>query len=183
MLYGARSAFFSICFQHSQKHCDQTLILSALHGLVHPDRWLRPYDFKLMGQGKSYLMEWGSKVIEAIAPVQYQKIMMYAGGSYAACLSGIPNLDPAASGSIGYRLQALTSGTRLFEHPFPSDQALELIQARPEGISFRELSMEQYKLGATRAAIMKDATMVRLCPLFDFKGIKIIAKSHAEECL
>jgi len=46
--------------------CDEWWILSALHGLVHPDVVLAPYDVALKDKGRAERREWSSRVLADI---------------------------------------------------------------------------------------------------------------------
>jgi len=66
--------------------CEQWWILSAEHGLVHPDDVLAPYDVTLKAMGQSARREWSSRVMAAIdervRPVAGDVFEIHAGAEY-----------------------------------------------------------------------------------------------------
>ena len=55
-LYHARKAFV-------ERSCSSWFVLSAKHGLVHPDRWLEPYDVTLKDEAPSQRRVWSQEVL------------------------------------------------------------------------------------------------------------------------
>jgi hypothetical protein len=66
--------------------CDEWWILSALHGLVNPDRRLEPYDVALMNSSRLEKQRWSKDVLASI-DVEVQahkgdKFELHAGADY-----------------------------------------------------------------------------------------------------
>ncbi|MGH2711484.1 MAG: DUF6884 domain-containing protein [Actinomycetota bacterium] len=49
-----------------ERTCDRWYVLSALHGLVEPDRRLEPYDKTLKGDSAAERRVWSAKVLDTI---------------------------------------------------------------------------------------------------------------------
>ena len=60
------SALFSGRRSYVEQSCDQWWILSAEHGLVHPDDVLGPYDVTLKDAGRTARRVWSTRVLTAI---------------------------------------------------------------------------------------------------------------------
>lgn len=52
--------------RYVERSCDEWWILSALHGLVHPEDVLEPYDLALNVLARSQRREWSKAVLAAI---------------------------------------------------------------------------------------------------------------------
>lgn len=69
-----------------ERTCDQWWILSAEHGLVHPDKELAPYDVTLKAMGRSVRREWSARVLAAIdervRPAAGDIFEIHAGAEY-----------------------------------------------------------------------------------------------------
>jgi hypothetical protein len=61
-------------------------VLSALHGLVHPDDVLEPYDLALANQLVAYRARWGRHVVEQmerhLGPLRGTTFEVHAGAAY-----------------------------------------------------------------------------------------------------
>jgi len=66
--------------------CDEWWILSAEHGLVHPDQVLAPYDTALKGAGRAKCRTWSSLVLSSIdseiRPGPSEVFEMHTGAEY-----------------------------------------------------------------------------------------------------
>jgi hypothetical protein len=66
----ARDLYVSTLFtgrrSYVERSCDQWWILSAAHGLVHPDAVLAPYDVTLKDTGRAQRRTWTRSVLHAI---------------------------------------------------------------------------------------------------------------------
>jgi hypothetical protein len=60
------SALFEGRRAYVKQRCDQWWILSAEHGLVHPEEILAPYDITLKHAGSATRRRWSQKVLTAI---------------------------------------------------------------------------------------------------------------------
>lgn len=102
-----------------ERSCDGWWILSAAHGLVHPDRELAPYDVALKGQPRDRLRAWSHAVLEAIdgeirtrpgdvfeihAGAEYRNFGLLVGLEERGCTVVVPT----ASMSFGRQLQFYT---------------------------------------------------------------------------
>ena len=99
----------------------QWVILSAAHGVVAPELWLRPYDNKLDLRGDA-LKRWARLASEEIARRRLQStepVEILAGRTYAAPLAkalerlGIDSVQPLEGLTLGFRLRELY---RKWEH-------------------------------------------------------------------
>lgn len=84
-------------------------ILSALHGLVHPDTILEPYDRYLKSlpprDRRLWAVQTRAQILQRIPP--RATLVLLAGEEYASCLANIPHTveKPLAGLSVGKRLQ------------------------------------------------------------------------------
>jgi hypothetical protein len=66
----ARDLYLSDLFvgrrRYVERTCSQWWILSALHGLVHPDDVLAPYDATLKDVGRPQRREWSRRVLASL---------------------------------------------------------------------------------------------------------------------
>ena len=66
----ARELYESTLFvgrrRYVERTCDEWWILSAQHGLVHPDDRLEPYDLALKAMARPQRREWSGRVLAAI---------------------------------------------------------------------------------------------------------------------
>ena len=66
----ARDLYVSTLFEgrraYVEQSCSEWWILSALHGLVHPDQVLEPYDVTLKDAGRDERREWSGRVLVAL---------------------------------------------------------------------------------------------------------------------
>lgn len=59
-------------------------ILSALHGLVHPDQVVAPYERTLKGMDAADRRAWAAGVLDQLLPIAqgYRRVIFFAGASY-----------------------------------------------------------------------------------------------------
>lgn len=57
------STLFAGRRRYVERSCDSWWILSAQHGLIHPDQVLAPYDLALKGQPRAALRSWAAWVL------------------------------------------------------------------------------------------------------------------------
>jgi hypothetical protein len=80
------SSLFSGRRSFVERTCDEWWILSAEHGLVHPDDVLKPYDLTLKTASQSARREWSTRVLTAIdqrvRPVAGDVFEIHAGAEY-----------------------------------------------------------------------------------------------------
>jgi len=101
-------------------NCDDWRILSALHGLVHPDTDLNPYNKVMSDHDLSERLEWIDKVLAELKS-KYQPgtiITFLAGAKYAKPLSqpllqyGYRLANPLKGQGIGKRVQWLNNANK-----------------------------------------------------------------------
>jgi len=111
----ARGFYVSDYFSKMRAHAEATglpwFILSAEHGLVHPDDWLEPYERYLPNTTRDYRQVWGQKTVtqleEAVGPLAGLAIEMHAGAAYVEAplrARGAQIVDDLRGLSIGRRL-------------------------------------------------------------------------------
>lgn len=98
---------FRLSYEYATQHADQVFILSAKHGLVHPNTELEPYNETLNGKSKHEQKKWAYAVLQSLphadhyivlAGESYRKYIVQKMGSYEAPLKGL---------SFGRQLQYL----------------------------------------------------------------------------
>jgi len=64
-----------------RSQCDRWFILSAKHGLVHPDQEISPYDETLNDKARSEREAWAAAVWENLRPQLYaeDRVLILAG--------------------------------------------------------------------------------------------------------
>ena len=81
-----RSRLFRGWRAYVEDSCDEWWILSAKHGLVHPQTVLAPYDITLKGQSRGALRTWASHVLQEIrtqiSPSDGDVAQIHAGSEY-----------------------------------------------------------------------------------------------------
>jgi len=123
----AKDLYVSDLFGKRRRYAEQRglawFVLSAEHGLLHPDDWVAPYDVELKTQPASYRKAWGAWVIERLrrelGELRGVRLELHAGDAYADAL-----VEPAtAAGATLIRpLQGLRQGEQLawyLSHPGP----------------------------------------------------------------
>lgn len=90
-------------------------ILSALHGLVHPDEVLEPYDMYLAGQSRDYRRQWGERVVASLMSALDRSVTgvtveVHAGSAYAEPLQ---HLLTSGGATTLTPLRGLTQGEHL----------------------------------------------------------------------
>jgi hypothetical protein len=91
-----------------EQHCDDWFILSALHGLVHPDKVIEPYDVTLERMSRLDNLVWTADVMIDVAGLRidrgYAECIVLAGSRYRKAFDGIPHKAPLAGLGIGQQL-------------------------------------------------------------------------------
>ena len=115
----ARELYVSQLFRkasaYAEQTCDQWFILSALHGLVHPDTVLEPYNLRL-GDKKNGPLIWpwaeaaAKQIEEAVADVDDPQLIILAGEQYQTIRwrTELPVEIPMKGLGIGQQLGFLT---------------------------------------------------------------------------
>lgn len=110
------SSLFRKAFAYAELTCDLVFVLSAKHGLVHPDTVLEPYDVKLGTNARTSptIADWSAKVNrqleDALADVEHPLLVTLAGQQYRTFLyrSAWPHEVPMRGLGIGEQLAWLT---------------------------------------------------------------------------
>lgn len=78
------SQLFNATSAWAEKHSDKWFILSAKHGLVHPDTVLEPYDVTLNDMAAPQRREWARMVMAQLDPllIQFDQVNILAGRKY-----------------------------------------------------------------------------------------------------
>lgn len=114
----ARELYVSTLFRkasaYAEANADQWFILSAKHGLVHPDQMLEPYDLKLGTKDAGPIHAWGKRVRDGLNEWDIPDdavLLALAGGQYLTAFhtSKWTVEDPMKGMGIGQRLQFLTN--------------------------------------------------------------------------
>ena len=86
------------------------LILSAKHGLVHPDTVLEPYDSSVAGKTAEDRRCWAQAVRHKLRGMfwdQPRQFVVFAGRAYSAAVEGMPAAFPLEGLQVGERLREL----------------------------------------------------------------------------
>lgn len=110
------SQLFRKASAYAELTCDRWFVLSAKHGLLHPDRVIEPYDMRLgSGRRNPQLQQWrgmvqGQLEVE-LAGVENVKLLVLAGAQYrhAVCSSRWEHEIPLKGLGIGQQLGWLTA--------------------------------------------------------------------------
>lgn len=98
-----QGALFKKALQYAEKEYDQVFILSAKHGIVHPDEFLRRYDKTLNNMGTTERNEWYEMIREQIIKRDLNPPFIFLTGSlYNAPFEGTKPLEGL---SIGKQLK------------------------------------------------------------------------------
>jgi cytoplasmic iron level regulating protein YaaA (DUF328/UPF0246 family) len=120
----AKSLYASTLFRKSrawaERNGDAWYILSALHGLVHPDTVIESYDLTLKKRSRRDNREWSARTVDQILKVATEgdTVVFLAGTAYREYVAvelrraGITVEAPMEGLTIGLQLQWLTSESR-----------------------------------------------------------------------
>jgi hypothetical protein len=122
----ARLLYQSPLFQkrrrYAEAHGRRWYVLSAEHGLMHPDALLEPYDVALAEQSDDYRQAWAGWVVAKLRRIEGdlrgRRIEIHAGQAYAAPL--LPLLR-AGGAHVAQPLAGLTQGQHLAWYDQQSD--------------------------------------------------------------
>jgi hypothetical protein len=103
-LYSA-SAFFRKARAYCERHYDSWYILSAKHGLVHPDEVLAPYDLTLKRMPVAERRAWGRRVSADLRALGDHVFYPHAGKDYLEYVSGVKLVNVLEGLRQGERLR------------------------------------------------------------------------------
>jgi hypothetical protein len=102
---------------YAEQNGDEWLILSALHGVVHPDATIEPYDVTLNDMPASDRRVWSAKVAERLRQFDGDQLTVLAGSAYCGWVDGFNNVVRPMEGlGIGQQLAYLLSTTTIQEN-------------------------------------------------------------------
>lgn len=104
----AKDLYVSPWFRAARRYVEATgdpwYILSAKHGLLHPETVIEPYDESLIGADKLRRLAWAHRVLRAM-PDTDARVVILAGRSYAQVLAPTLHAElPLAGLGIGQQL-------------------------------------------------------------------------------
>jgi len=91
---------------YAEKHADAWLILSAKHGVIHPDDVIAPYDVSMNDLTAAERAAWGEKVRRVLHELGAwdKTLVLLAGEKYEGAVKGAPRvLRPLEGLEMGYR--------------------------------------------------------------------------------
>lgn len=99
----ARDLYVSASFDGGRMMAERSgapwYVLSAKHGLVHPDEVIEPYDVYLRGMGSAYRAEWGHRVVARLraeaGPLTGKTVVIYASAAYVEACRPLLEADGA----------------------------------------------------------------------------------------
>lgn len=121
----ARDLYISPWFEKARKYVeangDRWFILSAEHGLLHPDEEVEPYEKTLNEMNPTQRREWADRVLAKLRPLlmDVERVVVLAGERYREFLISelealCPVIDiPMAGLGIGEQLSWLDANTRI----------------------------------------------------------------------
>jgi hypothetical protein len=111
------SNLFRAAVEHAEQTTDEFWIISAFHGLLHPDTETEPYDRNLKKLRKSERESWAARVAWSLTTNYVGlevELVIYAGRDYAAPLrSALHFARPRLKGTVTEPLAGLRVGERL----------------------------------------------------------------------
>lgn len=115
----ARELYVSQLFRkasaYAEATCDRWYVLSAKHGLIHPDTVIKPYDMRLGTRTGPDMTAWGALVreqlTEALNGADNPTLVALCGSQYRTALNGAPwpSETPMQGMGIGRQLGYLTT--------------------------------------------------------------------------
>ena len=100
---------FKLAMLSAEKADADVLILSAKHGVVHPDQILEPYDCSLLRRSTSWRTEWAKNTAKQLSKYKDRPTTILAGKFYASAATGFSNKStPLAGLGIGQQLSVLS---------------------------------------------------------------------------
>lgn len=119
------SQLFRKAAAYAEANSDHWYVLSAKHGLVHPDTELEPYDMRLGHKGGPAIWDWAAMVRDQLEAelwrlgVPLAELLVLAGEQYRTFLrlGNWPARVPMAGLGIGQQLGYLTQELTLAHRP------------------------------------------------------------------
>lgn len=107
------SPLFRLSVAYVERRCREWHILSAKHGLVHPNRILEPYDLTLAEMPVKERAAWTLRVHGELATLRRrgETFLVLGGRHYVAAVIGNV-VDPLKGLQIGERLSLLSADAR-----------------------------------------------------------------------
>ena len=102
-----RSELFIKSRRYAEQHGDRWLILSAKHGVLHPDTVIEPYDETLNDKTAAERRTWAAKVSQELANYKNDRLTVLAGETYCGWVDDFHVERPMKSLGIGQQLQYL----------------------------------------------------------------------------
>lgn len=114
-----QSELFRKSRAYAEQHGDEWLILSALHGVVHPDATVAPYDQTLNDMPAEDRRAWSARVARQLAAYAADELTVLAGAAYCGLVHEFENVTRPMEGlGIGQQLAYLLSTTTTQEGLF-----------------------------------------------------------------
>lgn len=87
-----------------ERHCSAWWVLSAKHGLLHPDKAIEPYDETLTSSTKAQRAAWAAPIRAMLTEVYPgARFVLLAGAAYAGAVEGLDHVTPMARMGTGHR--------------------------------------------------------------------------------
>lgn len=126
-LYAGQS--FRFRAQWSRRFADQWFILSAKHGLLHPERMIERYDLTLSDLSDAERASWAEEVASSLVRKVFtgSRIIFHAGRDYRLLV--IPLLEER-----GFKCDVFAEGVDLLSQYTLYAQALNVDHRKPRGL-------------------------------------------------
>ncbi len=118
---------------YAERMCDVWYVLSAKHGLVHPDTALNPYDVSLYDMSKQQRLEWAANVLAALRELGFfEPPMFHSAGEMTRwlILAGKRYRKFLVPGLIGERIEIPLAGMGIGQQIEWLDEALLELSTR-----------------------------------------------------
>ena len=117
---------FRFAMQAASRAGAEVWILSALHGLVHPDTELDPYNVTLSDMSAADRAAWTERTAAQLEQLKGRRVTVLAGANYAAACAQLDAAYPLAGLGIGEQLAALKYMHQPKPRARPAQYALDL---------------------------------------------------------
>jgi hypothetical protein len=107
-----QSELFRKSRAYAEQNGDKWLILSALHGVIHPDATIEPYDVTLNDMSAQARREWSAKVAGQLSEYRDAQMTVLAGQNYCGWMDGFNVARPMEGLGIGQQLAFLLSAVK-----------------------------------------------------------------------